>query len=731
MNTGCLDIILEGYQMETETKKEYYAHTPAKNSDEWHLLADHLQETARLAGEFAGEFNAKELSYVAGLLHDLGKAHPDFQNYLLECYKASINGSKPPYKKINHKNAGALYVSKLNPILQLLSPVILGHHSGMPNLSECKNITSEYSGELICTPDVNYNNINNYLTSIATDEFSAELLIRLLFSTLVDADSLDTEKHFDKSVSKKRKTKINIEGLHNEFFNYYKNFIKTITKSSLNTLRNDIFNSCVKVAALEPGVFSLTVPTGGGKTLSSLAFALEHAKIHNLSRIIFAIPFTSIIEQTADVFRSIFENKQAVLEHHSGSYDDENSGMWQKLASENWDASLIITTTVQLFDSLFSNRPGACRKNHRLANSVIILDEVQKLPEHLLAPILNALSILVKSYNSTLLLCTATQPTISGDSPIIKGLPKAHEIVEDPKELFSQLKRVNYQIHKDKMDWHQISDLMRDNEQCLTIVNSKKDAILLLDALDEPDAMHLSTRLCGAHRRVVLQDLKDRLKNGEPCKLISTQVIEAGVDIDFPVVIRAIGPLDSIVQAAGRCNREGKIDTGEVHIVFPADGHSPKSYYETAMTIATNMLQYQNSDLHDPNLFIKYFNQLYSSIKTDKYNIQGMRKALQFRDIAEKFHVINDDTVPVLTNYNQDEYNSILDAILYKKTVNRDDWRSLQPYLVSLYRHDFRQKEKAGLVEEIISGSGLYRWLGGYDNIRGLQDTADPTDLII
>ncbi len=714
-----------------EEKKEYYAHTPATPGGEWHLLADHLQETARLAGEFAGEFNAKELSYVAGLLHDLGKAHPDFQRYLSDCYKASINNSKPPSKKINHKNAGALYVSKLNPIFQLLTPVIIGHHSGMPNLSECKNIKTDYSGELICIPDVNYNDIKNYLTSIASDEFSAELLIRLLYSTLVDADSLDTERHFDKSIIKKRSTDITIDKLHKEFFEDYLDFTKDVKPSLLNTLRNNIFDSCIKAASNEQGVFSLTVPTGGGKTRSSLAFALEHAKKYNLKRIIYAIPFTSIIEQTADVFRDIFKQNKAVLEHHSGSVDEETSGMWHKLAAENWDATLIITTTVQLFDSLFSNKPGICRKNHRLANSVIILDEVQKLPEHLLAPILDVLSILVKSYNSTLLLCTATQPAITGNSPVLKGLPEAFEIIDNPTLLFSQLKRVNFIIHKEKMDWHQVSELMQSNEQCLTIVNSKKDAISLLDALDDNDAMHLSTRLCGAHRRTVLKDLKERLKNGEPCKLISTQVIEAGVDIDFPVVIRAIGPLDSIVQAAGRCNREGKIDTGEVHIVFPADGHNPKSYYETAMTIATNMLQYQNSDLHDPILFIKYFNQLYSSIKTDKYNIQGMRKALQFRDIAEKFHVINDDTVPVLTNYNQDEYNSILDAIFCKKTVNRDDWRSLQPYLVSLYRHDFRQKEKAGLVEEIIAGSGLYRWLGGYDNIRGLQDTADPTDLII
>ncbi len=322
---------------------------------------------------------------------------------------------------------------------------------------------------------------------------------------------------------------------------------------------------------------------------------MPHAIHHYLDQVIVAIPYTSIIEQTADVYRGIFgEEDGLVLEHHSAVVvdDQENSPVtaqqaWPRLASQNWDAPVVVTTTVQLFESLFANRPGRCRKLHNLARSVIVLDEVQTLPPDLLEPILDVLRQLVAHYGTTVVLSTATQPALD-ESPYLHGLPNVQEIIPTPERYFQKMQRVHYEVPaaSQRWTWLEVAERLRSERQALAIVNTKGDAMALLDALGNQAALHLSTLMCGAHRRATLEEVRRRLKEGDPCLLVSTQVVEAGVDLDFPVVLRAVGPLDRIVQAAGRCNREGRLEAGQVIVFNPTEGGVPRGAYRAGYDLA-------------------------------------------------------------------------------------------------------------------------------------------------
>jgi CRISPR-associated endonuclease/helicase Cas3 len=370
----------------------------------------------------------------------------------------------------------------------------------------------------------------------------------------------------------------------------------------VNRIRKEIYDHCLDAAEQPTGLFRLTVPTGGGKTRSGMAFALRHALHHKMQRVIVAVPFLTITDQTAKTYHEIFEDADdehpVVLEHHSMADrnigDDEEEDfrpeeVWCRLAAENWDAPIIVTTTVQLFESLFAKNRTGTRKLHRLAGSVIIIDEAQTLPAHLLQPILDALKELCSHYGSTVVISTATQPAFEA----IKAFKdvQAVEIVPNPERYFEQLRRVDYEWRIDQpLAWNAVADFIRAEKQALAIVNTKKDSLALLDALDDPDAFHLSTLLCGAHRRLVVDEVKRRLSSGEPCRLVATQVVEAGVDIDFPLVLRAIGPLDSIIQAAGRCNREGRLERGRVIVFQPTDGGMPRGSYRIGASETQTLL---------------------------------------------------------------------------------------------------------------------------------------------
>lgn len=590
-------------------------------------LLDHLTNVAERAAAFATRYEAAELARLAGLLHDIGKFNPAFQQYLLAAEGQPRGSTRGP----DHKGAGARLAEMAAPELlkAILAFIIAGHHGGLSDFSALKDWLRERGADpaiptaiataQLAIPQLGAFPSLSYPLYIQTVQDS-ELFTRMLFSALVDADFLDTEQHFTGGKTGGRGVYPRLDTLERQF-ERNQHALTGQAHDQVNVIRHEVYQACRAAAALPPGFFRLTVPTGGGKTRSSLAFALRHALTHGLSRVIYAIPYTSITEQTASEFRTIFSNKRAVLEHHSAlpSFEDASlptaGQVWMRLAAENWDAPLIVTTTVQLFESLMARTPSACRKLHNIAGSVVILDEAQTLPTKLLTPILDVLRALVANYHVTVVLCTATQPALDSAQSGFQRLENIREIVPEPERFFVALKRVTYAAPQadEQWSWGQVAEHIRKERQALAIVNTRADAVALLDALDDPDALHLSTWMCGAHRRAVLDEVRRRLAQGEPCRLISTQVIEAGVDVDFPVVLRAMGPLDSIVQAAGRCNRNGRLaELGRVIVFQPEEGKLPPGSYRTGTDISHNFMQVAEFDFHDPAMYRRYFEDFYT-----------------------------------------------------------------------------------------------------------------------
>lgn len=703
-----------------------------------HDLRQHLTATAALARSFALPLGAPQLAYVAGLLHDLGKYHPQFQEYLQGLRR---HGPK-------HSAVGAIYASRF---LDLLAFIIAGHHGGLPAASELKERLSQPAeqklaqealasakkdaGELPQVPDAKHLLPSFLLQPGGDARLKTELFIRFLYSALVDADFLDTEAHFEPEKAEERGSVLDIAELWDRFAQNQAHLMGR-KDGPVNKARREIYEYCVEAAGWEPGAFSLTVPTGGGKTRSAMAFALRHALAHHFERVIVAIPYTSIIEQTADVYREIF-GPEAVLEHHSAvpvNEDDENSlaELRARLAAENWDARIIVTTTVQLFESLFANKGTHCRKLHNIADSVLILDEVQTLPTNLLSPILEVLQQLVDYYHVSIVLCTATQPALA-EGPLRRGLRNVREIVRNPQHYFTSLQRVSYEFPsaEETWSWERVAEVMREEEQVLAVVNTKKDAVALLDALGEEEGLyHLSTLLCGAHRRDVLQNIRKRLAAGDPCRVVSTQVVEAGVDLDFPTVLRAVGPLDRIIQAAGRCNREGKRPTGRVIIFNPEAGGMPRGAYRAGMETFTTMLRNDKEmDLSRLDVVTAYFRSLYQAAELDSYGIEELRRQLNYPEVAHRFRLIADDTEQVIVRYGDvEEVNSHIEAIKHSGPSRRL-LRLLQPYLVAVNRHLLPRLQSEGEVAPLAPG--LWQWLGGYDSLRGLtMSHHDPAELI-
>jgi len=563
-----------------------------------------------------------------------------------------------------------------------------------------------------------------------------EFFARMVFSALVDADFLDTEQHFNAGKRPERANSWPIADLWEQFTVSYQRAFVDAPKSSLNAIRAEVYQDCLNAAGLPSGFFRLTVPTGGGKTLSSLAFALQHALQHGLERIIYAIPYTSIIDQTAEVFRDALGDAGAIIEHHSNIElkDPEKPTLTEirrRLAAENWDASLIVTTTVQLFESLLGRGTGKCRKLHNVAHSVIVLDEVQMLPVYLLTPVLDVLRQLVTHYGVTVVLCTATQPDFAPREGL-EGLDNIREIIPlaVQERHFAALRRVEYQLPatNESWSWEQVAERVHAEQQILVIVNTRRDATELmgrlrpgdtLDEEDDPTLFHLSTRLCGMHRRAVLEEVRRRLKEKELCRLIATQVIEAGVDVDFPLVMRAVGPLDRIVQAAGRANREGKMEQpGRVIVFLPSDGRMPKGSYLVGSDITKGLLKKGSVDLHDPGLYQEYFREYYGHPYLDYYEIQKAREDFDYPLVAEKFHMIEDDSTSVIVKYpdSQPEEDHPVKVLFQKlqSSPNREYLRALQPYSVNLLNHEFEKAKQKELVREVISG--VWEWKGKYDS---------------
>jgi CRISPR-associated endonuclease/helicase Cas3 len=714
-----------------------YAHS-ANSRGEKHCLEHHLQEVAHLAETFANKFQAGPWGYMAGLLHDVGKLNPAFQDYL------SRKISKGP----DHSSAGAILAIR-KKYWEGLVFLVSGHHGGLPSFSDIKQRLQEKLSEPaileVCKK------INQIITlpdspplPQLNSSLQVEFFLRMLFSTLVDADFLDTENHFNAEKTAIRKKCYDLKELAKLLYQDQHQRYADCEPNLVNQARQEIYQECLKAASCHPGIFRLTVPTGGGKTRSALAFALEHAIRHRKHRVIVALPYTSIIDQTAQVYREIL-GADNVLEHHSAvAFSDREEdflqNQWARLAAENWDAPVIVTTTVQLFESLLAHKPSACRKLHNLAQSIIILDEVQTLPTPVLAPILDVLQQLVDRYGVTLVLSTATQPAlVNANSPYIKGLRgEIREVVPNPARFFQALKRVTYEWPPEAWSWERIAQEMMGAYQCLAVVNTKSDALTLLDAMEDPEALHLSTCLCMAHRRELIRDIKNRLADGRPCRVVATQVVEAGVDLDFPLVLRALAPLDRIVQAAGRCNREGRLAPADARVIVfrPEKGKLPPGDYRTGTDLAASLLGQRKVDLHDPKVYEAYFRQLYQAVDIDKHKINELRARLNFPEVAARFRLIEEDTVPLVVRWPREgsPVEKILAQLHTGSGANRGEarllLRRLQPYLVNVRRRVLSDYQQQGLVRELPLG--LWEWLGHYHQVRGLGDTTiDPEALVI
>jgi len=799
------------------------AHTPPdEEPDKWQSMHEHTNNVAQLAAAFAKPFGAEELALWCGWLHDVGKYSDEFQNYLRACDAAKRTGKRPPPAgSAEHKCAGTLLARELWPRVPWLEPIVtlavLGHHGGLnsPNERDAKIIEAKKRPDVKTAieraradlaPELasarpaagaDVPAIAKRLAPPASQEppergrksLEVEMLARFVFSCLVDADTLDTEAHFNPDVAARRKATPHaladmVDDWQKKLASSQNGLQSGAKDTPVNRVRRAVYEDCLRAAERPPGVFTLTVPTGGGKTRSSLAFALKHGLLHGRSRIIYAAPYTTILDQTAGEFRKIL-GVVGVIEHHSaveariekegrqrgGGAGAENQAedapeQQRRLATQNWDAPLIVTTTVQLFESLFASRTKRCRKLHNVADSVIILDEVQTLPPHLLAPLLSGLRTLVEHFGVTLVLCTATQPAITGarGAPYLSLLPAPSPIIteEQAASHFKTLRRVDYDVQAQSVTWAQLAEAVSARKtSCLVVLNTKKDALAVLDALKgaSTNLRHLSTMLCLAHRIVILDEVKaaleaERSGDGPPVLLVSTQVIEAGCDIDFPRVFRAKASLDRVIQAAGRCNREGErrdangnLVLGEVVVFNPAEGGLPRGTYRAATDETWPLIIAPGFDFHAPQAVTDYFAAFYQVLGReglDQEKVQAARADWDFPGVSEKVRLIADDTVPVLVPWHkgkfpddaemeEDDFAELVEAIRERadagKSPTREQWQKVQPLCVAVFRTEATTRAN---IDELIENE-LYLFSGTYDRTVGIGRSVDKdiADLII
>lgn len=721
---------------------KYFAHSGTRSDkSDWQTLKDHLHSVAKVAEQNSRYFNANKLSYLAGLLHDLGKYTPEFQ--------ARLEGSP---NKVDHATAGAKVAAELLPdemfnqfpFYKFVAYAIAGHHAGLANgsgegdgrssLKDRMNLKfgnelpsldrKAWQSELVMpsieslVPQISHN------SDVDLQGFQCAFLIRMIFSCLVDADFIDTDK-FYKTLEGKPLLRGGYPQLAELKLRLDDALAEMVKKSDptkkVNQLRKEILDNARLKAQLPPGLFTLTVPTGGGKTLSSMAFALDHALAHDLRRVIYVIPFTSIIEQNAKVFRDVFGDlgDSAVLEHHS-NFDDrkvankegaEETRDKLKLAMENWDMPVVVTTAVQFFESLFADRPSRCRKLHNITGSVIILDEAQTLPLKFLRPVMAAIDELARNYRCSVVICTATQPALR-EPDFEKGFKDVREIAPDPDRLFEELSLVNVS-HLGELSDDELVSRIQANEQILTIVNNRRHAQSLFQTLKDQQTegvFHLTTLMCAAHRSETLEIIRDRLKPEKalPCRVISTSLIEAGVDVDFPCVMRAEAGLDSIAQAAGRCNRERLREKAESHVwIFKSpDWRIPPALDGLAAGMRA-VLRRDFKNVLSQDAIKAYFSEVYwrKGEELDKEKIlnackNGCRKLdFPFQNIAKDFRMIDSFMLPIFIPYN-DEAKALLKDLESTDEVS-SVLRKLQPYIVQLPQSGFDSLRMAKVIQTI------------------------------
>ncbi|MHB1953247.1 MAG: CRISPR-associated helicase Cas3' [Sulfobacillus sp.] len=753
----------------------YYAHTATaadgandSNQERWQLLQTHLRNVANLAKTFAEPFGFAAEAEIAGLLHDLGKYSDRFQARLRN---RSIHG-------INHWAAGATHAAALKAMAVAFG--VDGHHTGIPALNKnekClslrntvlkfsdQNLRLELTGQCLESLTellTRFGNDGLKLPTFSprqitdTETFSESIRARMLFSCLVDADFLDTEEHFGRKQSDQRPV---MPGLHPErALEILKDHLADKSADGpVNVLRRQLLKDCLKAAEKPSGLFTLTAPTGSGKTLSSLAFALQHIVYHNANfdrddpqcfrRIIVVIPYTSIIEQTARVYREdLFElefGEDYVLEHHSAvaprernqdrERDAEEDRLRRaRLAAENWASPLIVTTNVQFFESLFSNHPSDCRKLHNITRSVVLFDEVQTLPPRLVPSLLSAVRLLTRDYGVTAVFMTATQPAFASVGAALPYGWNPEPISTNESGLAEALRRTRIELPRqgEQFTWADIAAKLAAEPQSLCVVNTTKDArelFQLVRNLQPEVAYHLSARMCPAHRQEKLAEIRRRLKpeNNEPCRLVSTQLIEAGVDVDFPIAYRALGPLDSIIQTAGRCNREGLSDEPRPVIVFrPKDGgHLPKAY-EQVMAITDSFLARKaeaQSRIHQPSFYAEYFAELYKLVGRDSADddpVFAASKEFNFPTAAEKCRLVGDETRGVLVKWKRGA--ELAKKLEQQKYLTAAECREAQRFFVNLYQGEFSEARDRNYIYQPAQDWDFWVWNSDYDEHLGI-----------
>ena len=695
----------------TGPNEGYFAHSaPPDSAHPWHGLADHLHGTGERAARSLERLGFAEVGRVAGMLHDLGKFTPEFQQRL--------RGGPP----VNHSTAGAQIACERypGPLGKLIAFCVAGHHAGLANGVNGDKTTSLADRLRQDVPDLDpvwRDDIG--LPPVPSPRvrprgrdsagFTTSFLVRLVFSALVDADYLDTEAYYDRlgGTESPRGEHPSLETLRRRLDSHLAKFTEE-PPTPVNKLRAEVLAHARKLAGESPGLFTLTVPTGGGKTLTSLAFALDHAVRLGLDRVIYVIPYTNIIEQTADVFREALGAETAdgpdfLVEHHSAFDEDRIKERWGRrklgLAMENWDAPIVVTTAVQFFESLFTNRPSRCRKLHNVAGSVVILDETQTLPLGFLRPCVAAIDELARNWRASVVLCSATQPALAEDSGFTGGLREVRELAPEPAQLQKRLRRTRFRP-LDSVTEDELAGRLRETPRVLCIVNTRRRARAVYEAIQSHEgATHLTTLMCARHRRNVLGDVRSRLRTGEPIRLVATSLVEAGVDLDFPVVWREEAGLESIIQAAGRCNREGRAKSGDVFVFrFPAEGGCTPPGIAKAASAARSVLR-KHEDAMSLQAIREYFQTLYWASGEGALDGKGILPMLSertktldfpFETLARVFRLIDTPMVPVIVRYRgPDGTDRAADGLIRELDfVDRPGGlaRRLQPYTVPVPR---------------------------------------------
>ena len=677
---------------------KYIAHIDGERIQ---TIKEHLEGTAKLSGEFAEKFGKQDWGYCCGMLHDIGKYSIDFQKRIL---------GENNYR-VDHSTAGARVCLEKGGKYSFLEYCIAGHHAGLPNYGNNydESTDSTLSGRRlkklsdyqvyqteIEVPAINSMPID--LKRTVNPDFSLSVFMRMIYSCLVDADFLDTEA-FMKEGKQGRNSGENIEILFKKLENYISGWLKNQDIDTVNGRRTEILKNCLEMGKTEKGLFRLTVPTGGGKTVASLAFALRHALENKMDRIIYVIPYTSIIEQNAKVFRDILGEENVLENHCNVDYESSEELLPMQLASENWDKPIVVTTNVQFFESLFANKSSKCRKLHNIANSVIIFDEAQMLPNDYLKPCIAMIEELVNNYQASAVLCTATQPALT--SFFHEGI-SAKELCPRMEEQFEFFKRTVFE-NVGVLTENDLIQRLEKEYQALCIVNTKKRAQRIYKQLEGEGVYHLSTSMYPKHRRRILREIRERLQKNKKCILISTSLVEAGVDLDFQSVYRELAGVDSMIQAAGRCNREGLRPEKESKVyIFQFEGKENVLGQRQQIDVAKSVIT-DNRDISDMESITQYFEMLYhikgDSLDKKKILDEFRNKRYNFAKVGKEFKLIEQNTKTIFINY-ETEANETL-CLLKERGFTRSGMRKASQYCITVYENEFNKLYGIGSIQPI------------------------------